>query len=197
MTSMRSFLSRAACLSAAAALSLTLASGCDPQTSAGPKSAEAGSFRAATSHEHADHQHEQGHSHAHDDDHDHGHQHASEGPHHGALIELGGDEYHAELVHDETAGTITVYVLDGSAAKASPIDAKEIVINLAKQGKPRQFALAPRPQEGDNAGKSSRFVSNDKDLGEALHDDAAQARLVLSVGGKTFSGELHGHHHHD
>ena len=32
-----------------------------------------------------------------------GHAHPSEGPHGGSLIELGNEEYHAELVHDEQA----------------------------------------------------------------------------------------------
>ena len=32
---------------------------------------------------------------------EHEHDHPSEGPHHGSLIELGKEAYHAELVHDE------------------------------------------------------------------------------------------------
>jgi hypothetical protein len=41
-----------------------------------------------------------GHEHGEGDAHDHGeHDHPSEGPHGGDLVELGNDEYHAELVH--------------------------------------------------------------------------------------------------
>ena len=62
-------------------------------------------------------------------EHDHaGHGHPSEGPHHGGLIELGNEEYHAELVHDDDAGTVTLYILDGGVTKQVPIDATEITI---------------------------------------------------------------------
>jgi len=52
-----------------------------------------------------------------EDAHEHAdaHAHASGGPHGGSMLELG--EYHAELVHDDAAGTVTVYILDGAAAK--------------------------------------------------------------------------------
>src|SRR5688572_31002168 len=58
---------------------------------------------------HDDHGHDHG-SHTHES----GHPHAEHGPHHGQLIDLGHGEYHAEVVHDDTTDTITVYVLDSS-----------------------------------------------------------------------------------
>ncbi len=65
------------------------------------------------------------------------HDHPAEGPHHGSLIELGNEEYHAELVHD--AENVTVYILDSSASTATPIEAPELTINLMHDGKPAQF----------------------------------------------------------
>ena len=50
------------------------------------------------------------------------HAHPSEGPHHGTLVELGNEEFHAEVVHDDKS--VTVYVLDAGATKAVPIDAQ-------------------------------------------------------------------------
>ena len=41
-------------------------------------------------------------------------EHPTEGPHHGDLIELGDEAFHAELVHDES-DTVTIYILDSSA----------------------------------------------------------------------------------
>lgn len=134
--------------------------------------------------------------------HDHGpggHDHPTEGPHHGSLIELGAEEYHAEMVHDEKAGTITIYVLDSAAKKAVPIEASEITINLKHDGRGEQFKLAAKPDQGDAEGKSSRYVSTDKELGEDLHGEDAEATLVLSINGKSYRGKIaHDHDHaHD
>ena len=76
-----------------------------------------------------------------------GHAHASEGPHHGELIELGNEEYHAELLHD--GSSVTIYVLSGAADQQVAIDATEIVINTTHDGKPEQFQLAAKPDASD------------------------------------------------
>lgn len=137
--------------------------------------------------------------HSEGDGHDHKHAegegHASHGPHDGHLIELGNEEYHAELVHDEAAGKVTIYVLDSGAKKAVPIEATELTINLKHDGKGEQFKLAAAPQEGDGEGKSSRFVSDDKELAEDLDHEGTQARLVIEIAGKSFTGEIK--HDHD
>lgn len=132
--------------------------------------------------------------------HDHdenGHDHPSEGPHHGSLIELGEEEYHAEFVHDEDAGTVTIYILDGTAEKTVPIQAQELVINLKHDGRGEQFKLTASPDEGDPAGKSSRFVSNEAELGEDLDAEGVEARLVVKIAGKSYTGELEHDHDHE
>ncbi|MBD3675363.1 MAG: hypothetical protein HUJ26_17760 [Planctomycetaceae bacterium] len=134
--------------------------------------------------------------------HDHGpggHDHPTEGPHHGSLIELGAEEYHAEMVHAEESGSVTIYILDSAAKTAVPIEASEITINLKHDGKGEQFKLAAKPDSGDAEGKSSRFVSSDKELGEDLHSEDAEATLVLSINGKSYRGKIaHDHDHaHD
>ncbi len=122
--------------------------------------------------------------------------HPSEGPHHGGLIELGKEEYHAELVHDEDAGQVAIYVLDGSAKTAVPIEAKEVTINVQHDGKPEQFSLAAKPDKNDPEGKSSRFVSEDAELIEHLDEEGATARLVLKINGKSYNGKVtHSHDH--
>ena len=133
------------------------------------------------------------------DGHDHAeHAHAETGPHKGQLIELGKEEYHAELVHDEDAGKVTIYVLDSEAKKAVAIESTELIINLKHDGKGEQFKLAAAPQDGDGEGKSSRFVSDDKKLAEDLDHAGTQARLVLEIAGKSFTGEIkHDHDHGD
>lgn len=147
------------------------------------------------------------------------HAHPSEGPHGGDLIELGNDDYHAELVHpgghddaegghnddgdagheanDEHVG-IAVYILDSMAKNAVPIDAAEIALNLTHDGKPLQFKLAAMPEDNDPAGQSSRFASADKGLLEHFHENHhVEGTLVLKINGKSFRGKLaHGHDDH-
>ena len=118
------------------------------------------------------------------------HDHPSEGPHHGSLIELGNEEYHAELVHDDAAGTVTIYLLDSTAQTATPTDIKELQINLSHDGKAEQFSLVASPDSGDPAGKASRFVSSDAELAEELDHEGVQAQLVVSIAGKQYRGAI-------
>lgn len=130
------------------------------------------------------------------DDHE-GHGHPSEGPHHGDLVELGNEEYHAEVVHDEDQGTLEIYILDGGATKQVAIDAKELTINVSHDGKPEQFTLAAKPDAGDEAGKSSRFVSGDKELAEHLDEEGTSPRMVVKINGKSYRGEIKHDHDHE
>lgn len=125
------------------------------------------------------------------------HAHPHEGPHDGSLIELGNEEYHGELVHDEKTGAVTIYILDGHVENAVPIAASEITINLTHDGEAEQFKLAASPDEGDPEGKSSRFVSDDEHLSEDLDHDDVKARLVLEIDGKSFAGDIAHDHDHD
>jgi len=127
-----------------------------------------------------------------------GHAHPTEGPHHGDLVELGNEEYHAEILHDADAGTITIYVLDGAATEQVPIDATEVMINATHDGKPEQFKLAASPDTNDPQGKSSRFVSNDEELAHHLDEEDAEPRLVLTINGKSYRGVItHDHEGHE
>ncbi len=124
------------------------------------------------------------------------HAHPSEGPHHGTLVELGNEEFHAEVVHD--AQSVTVYVLDAGATKAVSIDAKELSINLMHDGTPEQFKLAASPDVGDPSGKSSRFTLADAELGGHIDDAATAPKLMLTINGTPYRGEIkHDQHGHD
>lgn len=125
------------------------------------------------------------------------HDHPDKGPHKGALIELGEEEYHAELVHDDEANTITVYILDSSAKKAVPIDSKQILINVKHGKKVEQFKLASSPDKGDAKGLSSRFTLKDKELCEHLDEENVEARLSLKIKGKSYAAKLAHDHDHD
>lgn len=127
----------------------------------------------------------------------HDHEHASKGPHGGAIIELGTEAHHAELVHDESGGTVSVYILDAAATAAVPIDATEVVINLTHEGTAEQFELAASPDANDPAGSSSRFVSSEAELGEELDHAHGEATLVVTIEGKQYRGALAHDHDHE
>ena len=113
------------------------------------------------------------------------------------MVELGNEEYHIEIVHDDDTGAVTAYILDSSVKAAVPIEAPEIKVNLSHDGQAEQFALAASPQLSDPSGKSSRFVSTDAELAEDLDNDAVEAQLVLTINGKQFRGTIqHDHEGH-
>ena len=78
-----------------------------------------------------------------------------------------------------------------------------MLVNLKHDGKGEQFKLTASPDKDDPAGKSSRFVSDDAELSEDLDATGAEARLVVMIDGKSYSGNLqhdhaghsHGHSH--
>jgi len=126
---------------------------------------------------------------------DDGHNHPSEGPHHGALIELGKEAYHAELVHNEKNGSVTIYVLDSGVKKSVPIKAESVLINTKHDGKGQQFTLTAAPEANDPKGQSSRFSTQDKSLGDLLEEHDTEARLVLEIDGKSYNGKIPAHDH--
>ena len=128
------------------------------------------------------------------DDHDH----ANVGPHGGGLIELGNEELHAELVHDEESGAVTVYILGADAKSANPIDATDLTINLTHDGQAEQFKLAASPDATDPQGMASRFASTDAELGEDLEHEGTNPQLVVAINGKQYRGRIeHGDHDHE
>jgi hypothetical protein len=126
------------------------------------------------------------------DAHDHGH----EGPHGGHLVELGNEDYHAEVVHDDKNGTVSVYVLDGTAKNPVAIDAADVNINVTHEDGAEQFKLVAAPDASDPQGKSSCFRSRDANLAADLDSHGHQAHLVLSIDGKQYRGTIEHHHHH-
>ncbi|MDX1947454.1 MAG: hypothetical protein SFU86_18780 [Pirellulaceae bacterium] len=128
--------------------------------------------------------------------HEHGdHGHASVGPHRGDLIELGADEYHAEVTHDEATHTVTVYLLDKEAKNAVPIPATELVLNLVIGGQPAQFTLPAAPLETDPAGNSSCYKLSDEMLCDGYCATGTTGRLNVEIAGKTYVGQVAAHRH--
>ncbi len=127
---------------------------------------------------------------------EHDHEHTA--PHGGQLIELGDDEYHAEVVMDHDAHKVTVYILDAHAEAAQPIDAKEITLNVTMGDRPEQFKLAAARQESDPEGKSSRFeLVHEELVHEFLDEEDVEGRLNVPIGDKSYTGTVTHKHDHD
>ena len=126
------------------------------------------------------------------------HEHAEVGPHKGALIELGEEEYHAEFVLDEKTHTVSIYLMDGAVKNYVAIPAKEITVTLKHDGKPESFKLKAKPQKTDPAGMSSMFTLKDEEFVEDLHHKGSDPRLMLKIDGKPFTAKIElDHKDHD
>jgi hypothetical protein len=125
----------------------------------------------------------------------HEHEH---GPHGGHLVELGEEQYHAEVVFDAKAAKITIYILDGTAKNPSPTEAKEITLKLAIGGKPESFSVPAAPQTGDPQGKSSRFeLAGNAGIKSHIKDEEdLKGSVTATLGGKSFTGEIKHEHEH-
>jgi hypothetical protein len=113
-----------------------------------------------------------------EDDHDHG-----PGPHRGLVIEVG--KHHAEFCMDHATKTATVYILDGRVKNAVPIAASKVTLSI----KSPAFVVdaAASPQEGDPAGKASRFVAVHENFGK---EQEFAGTLVVEIDGKRYSEDF-------
>jgi hypothetical protein len=132
---------------------------------------------------------------AHDHDHEHEHDHAHHGPHHGHIMEIGAEEYHAEWTHDDS-GKVTFYILDSAAKKEVPIAAEDLAIDVKiGENEPVPYKLAAvNPQDG----KSAMFQTVDKQLLgvlETLKSPGVVATLHANINGKQFDQRIQEHEH--
>ncbi|MCO8121641.1 hypothetical protein NHH03_07825 [Stieleria sp. TO1_6] len=121
------------------------------------------------------------------------HAHPEHGPHGGDLIELGKEDFHAELVHGEQG--ITIYVLDGAAKTAVAIPSPSVAVSLKHDGSVESFTFAADRQAEDPAENASRFSSTDPKLVQWI-DAGAEGNLMISIEGKSYNGKLSHDHDH-
>ena len=116
--------------------------------------------------------------------------HVEVGPHKGVLIELGEEEYHAEIVVDEKMHTVSIFLLDGAVKNNVAIPAKEITVTLKHDGKPESFKLKAKPQKSDSVGMSSMFTLKDEEFVDDLHHKGSDPRLTLTIKGKPYDAKI-------
>ncbi len=131
---------------------------------------------------------------------EHDHEHGEKGPHGGGLVELGEEEYHAEIVVDHDSHAITLYVLGKDAKTPEPVVATEVTIT--PEGKDA-LTLKAAPQTGDAEGKTTKFELVDDALVHTLLDAGfLHGDLRITIGDKPYLGHIDYHldgsdHDHD
>jgi hypothetical protein len=126
---------------------------------------------------------------------DHHADHDEIGPNGGHLIELGhSHKYHAELVENDAAKTVTVFILDADMKPLS-IGAGTISLSLKVADATKSFELVGA---GDGEDTSSfRFESNDLALFETLEEShEVSGKLRVTIDDTPYVGLIE-HHDHD
>ncbi len=130
-----------------------------------------------------------------DDHHHHDHAH---GPHDGHIIELGGDDYHAELVFDAATRTLEVYLLASDVKTPLTTTEESISVRLKTGDEENEFRLLADPLEGETDG-SSHFKLEDAQLPDAIKDaEDLEGTVVVTIDGTQYRGPIthdHGHDH--
>ena len=108
--------------------------------------------------------------------------HTEEAPHGGELIELGQHVAHLEVVHDESAASITVYVLDADLKPLALAEAP--VLNLPAESGLQQITGVA----ADTANTQWSFKA------PSLAGEPEGARFRVVLNGVTYTPELHHDH---
>ncbi len=122
---------------------------------------------------------------------EHGHKGHEHGPHDGELVELGNEEFHAEVAFDEENHKIVLYILGPDAKANVAIEAQELTLEIPGKDSPTAHLMAAAPQEGDGEGKSSRFEIKSQEVFNTFHDDPKTVgKVKLTIAGKEFTAEV-------
>lgn len=113
-----------------------------------------------------------------DDDHTH-----KPGGHGGNIVEIGRDNYHAEVVF-EKGGTLKLYLLGQDEAKVQEIETQVLTGYAKAEGgtESTPVTIRPVPQAGDTEGKTSQFLGK-------LPSELWGKKVEITVPSITIGGE--------
>lgn len=117
-----------------------------------------------------------------------GHEHGAAGPHGGAIVELGDEEYHGEVVVDAKSHTLTVWLFGKDAKTPAPIAAEHVMVVDEKDAQHQLKAVDPKD------GKASQFALADAEkVGAIAKAGYLHGELKLEVDGKPYRGNIDAH----
>jgi hypothetical protein len=114
---------------------------------------------------------------------DGGHEHSA--PHGGALIELGEEFAHVEIVLDAATGRLTAYALDGEAEKSVRVKQSEIEIAVKNPSVTIRLGGVANALTGETADDTSEFSGQSDRLKGAT--DFNGVIQTISIKGKQFN----------
>lgn len=81
-------------------------------------------------------------------------------PHGGVTVELGEHQFQLDVLHDSTAGTLSVWVMDAHAEEFVRVPFPSLVVELSVGGDSRPLTLSAQenPATGETVGHTSQFV---------------------------------------
>ena len=132
-----------------------------------------------------------GEAHGHEEGHDHDH---GDAPHGGQLLELGDEEYHAEITHDDDTHQVTVYLLDSEVNDAVLAGEDAVKINVVVDGTPGSYSLkAVDPVDG----QASQFQLVSEALARALdsEEETVKRKLAVTINGESYGANIGAHEH--
>ena len=123
--------------------------------------------------------------------------HPEHGPNGGHIVELGEEEFHAEVAVDIDRKLI-VWLLDESMKAAKPVENGTVQIMTKVDAKDVTLVLVAAPLEGEKDGKCSRFeLGADQVPGGVMDIEGLTGDLSLKFGDKTLKNSLTGGHAHE
>jgi hypothetical protein len=111
-------------------------------------------------------------------------EHEHSAPHGGALIELGEEFAHVEIVLDASTGRLTAYALDGEAEKSIRIKQSEIEIAVENPAATIKLSGVANALTGETADDTSEFSGQSEKLKGATDFDGVIK--TISIKGKEF-----------
>jgi hypothetical protein len=111
-------------------------------------------------------------------------EHGHSSPHGGALVELGEEFAHVEIVLDASTGKLSAYALDGEAEKSVRVKQSEIEIALKNPAVTIKLGGVANMLTGETAGDTSEFSGQSDRLKGATDFDGVIK--TITVKGKDF-----------
>lgn len=108
-------------------------------------------------------------------------------PHGGTAVELGKEEYHLELVHDEGTPQISAFILDGEMEKFVRLPLEEFVIRAGGgNGELLRFQAVANPATGEKVGDTSEYSATSPWL--TNHGRFDGVLVEIKIGSKSYQG---------
>jgi len=114
---------------------------------------------------------------------------AGVGPNGGRLVDLDG-QYQAEVVRDENAGSVAVFLLDADGKEPVTANVTDVTLRFIDGAEELERPLSAEPESADADGTSRKFVASDPQVSEELAQSHDWVRLEAVVDGQFVAGSI-------